>query len=181
MRQPPPLWPTLPPRLRHAPAGLPRQFAVEARVMTRRESTEKRHKRIRSKVCGGRAGGGAVPASVARRRLRLPSGWLHPSSKTQCLSFTTVLMRAGGGHPRAAPPRGVPLKQPHLCAGARGGDRGQPPRSFALCVHGSEASRAAFQLGLGVVLGGGVTRCPSFPRCGGAHHLRAPTPSPLRR
>ena len=48
------------------PAGLPRQFTVEARVMTRRESTEKRHKRIRSKVrrharppCGS---GGAATA-----------------------------------------------------------------------------------------------------------------------
>jgi len=34
-------------------AGLPRQFTVEAKQMTRRESVEKRHKRIRSKVGGG--------------------------------------------------------------------------------------------------------------------------------
>ena len=50
------------------PAGLPRQFTVEARVMTRRESTEKRHKRIRSKVrrharppCGSGAAATARP------------------------------------------------------------------------------------------------------------------------
>ena len=39
------------------PAGLPRQFSVQAATMTRRESTEKRHRRIRSKVrwaAGGR-------------------------------------------------------------------------------------------------------------------------------
>ncbi|KAL4427940.1 hypothetical protein ABPG75_002029 [Micractinium tetrahymenae] len=33
-------------------SGLPQRFTVEARVMTRRESVEKRHKRIRSKVEG---------------------------------------------------------------------------------------------------------------------------------
>lgn len=33
-------------------SALPRQFAVEARVLTRRESTDKRHKRVRSKVEG---------------------------------------------------------------------------------------------------------------------------------
>lgn len=32
------------------PAGMPRQFSVQAGAMTRRESTEKRHRRIRSKV-----------------------------------------------------------------------------------------------------------------------------------
>ena len=42
-------WFVVPPPL---PAGLPRQLVVQAATMTRRESTEKRHRRIRSKVGG---------------------------------------------------------------------------------------------------------------------------------
>lgn len=35
------------------PAGPARQLCVEARVLTRRESVDKRHKRIRGRVRGG--------------------------------------------------------------------------------------------------------------------------------
>jgi len=44
--------PTMQPAAALTRSGLPRQFTVEARQMTRRESVEKRHKRIRSKVEG---------------------------------------------------------------------------------------------------------------------------------
>lgn len=50
-------------------AGLPRQFTVEARQMTRRESVEKRHKRIRSKV-------GQACTARRRRRRRSAAGRL---------------------------------------------------------------------------------------------------------
>lgn len=131
-------------------AGMTQRFTVEARVMTRRESVEKRHKRIRSKV--GRAAVGA-PARGGARRSRHSCSWLaacnlgcsHAGQRSSCSrtghtcsmqvapakhSSTPTLHRtaarllrtcAGGGHPRAATPGGLPLQQPHLRAGGQQG------------------------------------------------------------